>query len=152
MTIAQLRLAFALAPSCILLTMPLLISRRPILQQVRGHTLTCAPTDSQITVSCSISLPYRGSLSPFPRGTISLSVIQEYLALRGGPRRFTRDFTCPMLLGIEKSVEIFSTTGLSPSLVQDSAVSFNFHFIFWFLPTTPVYYAGLGWSLFARRY
>ena len=24
---------------------------------------------------------------PFPHGTISLSVIQEYLALRGGPRR-----------------------------------------------------------------
>ena len=37
--------------------------------------------------------------SPFPHGTVSLSVTQEYLALRGGPRRFTRDFTCPMLLG-----------------------------------------------------
>ena len=114
MTIAQLRLAFALAPSCILLTMPLLISRRPILQQVRGHTLTCAPTDSQITVSCSISLPYRGSLSPFPRGTISLSVIQEYLALRGGPRRFTRDFTCPMLLGNRKIEEIFGYETITP--------------------------------------
>jgi len=45
--------------------------------------------------------PLPGFFSPFPRGTISLSVIQEYLALRGGPRRFTRDFTCPMLLGIQ---------------------------------------------------
>ena len=51
-------------------------------------------------ISCSFSLPCGGSVSPFPHGTISLSVIQEYLALRGGPRGFTRDFTCPMLLGI----------------------------------------------------
>ena len=61
---------------------------------------SCSPTAWQLTVSCSISLPYRGSFSPFPHGTISLSVIQKYLALRGGPRWFTRDFTCPMLLGI----------------------------------------------------
>ena len=46
--------------------------------------------------------PLRGFFSPFPRGTISLSVTQEYLALRGGPRRFTRDSTCPMLLGIRQ--------------------------------------------------
>ena len=45
--------------------------------------------------------------SPFPHGTVSLSVTQEYLALRGGPRRFTRDFTCPMLLGIHS----FKLTG-----------------------------------------
>ncbi len=46
--------------------------------------------------------------SPFPRGTISLSVTQEYLALRGGPRRFTRDSTCPMLLGIKHFFSIFN--------------------------------------------
>jgi hypothetical protein len=45
--------------------------------------------------------PLPGFFSPFPRGTGSLSVTQEYLALRGGPRGFTRDFTCPMLLGIQ---------------------------------------------------
>ena len=45
--------------------------------------------------------PLPGFFSPFPRGTGSLSVTQEYLALRGGPRRFTRDFTCPGLLGIQ---------------------------------------------------
>jgi hypothetical protein len=32
------------------------------------------PTACKITVSCSISLPFRGSISPFPRGTCSLSV------------------------------------------------------------------------------
>jgi hypothetical protein len=45
--------------------------------------------------------PLPGFFSPFPRGTGSLSVTQEYLALRGGPRGFTRDFTCPVLLGIQ---------------------------------------------------
>jgi hypothetical protein len=45
--------------------------------------------------------PLPGFFSPFPHGTSALSVIQEYLALRGGPRRFTRGFTCPMLLGIQ---------------------------------------------------
>ena len=45
--------------------------------------------------------PLTGFFSPFPRGTGSLSVTQEYLALRDGPRRFTWDFSCPMLLGIQ---------------------------------------------------
>jgi hypothetical protein len=45
--------------------------------------------------------PQRGFFSPFLRSTISLSVTQEYLALRGGPRGFNRDFTCPGLLGIQ---------------------------------------------------
>ena len=45
--------------------------------------------------------PLPGFFSPFPRGTCSLSVTQEYLALRGGPRGFTRDFTCPVLLGMQ---------------------------------------------------
>ena len=39
------------------------------------------------------------SFSPFPRGTSSLSVTREYLALRDGPRRFPPDFTCPAVLG-----------------------------------------------------
>jgi hypothetical protein len=45
--------------------------------------------------------PLPGFFSPFPRGTGSLSVTQEYLALPGGPGGFTRDFSCPMLLGIQ---------------------------------------------------
>jgi hypothetical protein len=64
--------------------------------------------------------PLPGFFSPFPHGTSSLSVIQEYLALRGGPRRFTRGFTCPMLLGIQLDVIIFLVTGLSPFIVQNS--------------------------------
>ena len=44
--------------------------------------------------------PLPGFFSPFPRGTVALSVTQEYLALRGGPRRFTQNFTGSVLLGI----------------------------------------------------
>ncbi len=45
--------------------------------------------------------PLSGFFSPFPRGTRSLSVTGEYLALRGGPREFTRNFSCTVLLRIQ---------------------------------------------------
>ena len=44
--------------------------------------------------------PSPGHFSPFPHGTGSLSVTREYLGLGGGPPRFTRDFSGPVLLGI----------------------------------------------------
>jgi len=44
--------------------------------------------------------PYWGSFHLSLTVLSSLSVTQEYLALRGGPRRFTRDSTYLMLLGI----------------------------------------------------
>ena len=43
--------------------------------------------------------PSPGYFSPFPHGTSPLSVIREYSGLPGGPGRFTRDFTGPVLLG-----------------------------------------------------
>src|SRR6516162_7774551 len=43
--------------------------------------------------------PSPGCFSPFPHGTSSLSVTREYLGLAGGPARFTRDFSGPVLLG-----------------------------------------------------
>jgi hypothetical protein len=51
-------------------------------------------------VSGSISPPYSGYFSPFPHGTGSLSVSQEYLALPDGAGRFKRDFSGPALLRI----------------------------------------------------
>ena len=56
------------------------------------------PTACKCTASGTISLPSQGFFSPFPHGTGSLSVTREYLALRDGPRRFPRDFTCPAVL------------------------------------------------------
>ena len=77
---------------------PLPISRRLILQQARSQRFSRPPTACKFMVSCSFHSP-PGVLFTFPSRYFSLSVIQEYLALRGGPRGFTRDFTCPMLLG-----------------------------------------------------
>jgi hypothetical protein len=60
-----------------------------------GHS---PPTACRHTVSGTLSLPSQGFFSPFPHGTGSLSVAREYLALRDGPRSFSRDFTCPAIL------------------------------------------------------
>jgi hypothetical protein len=57
-----------------------------------------APAACTHTVSGSISLPSPGFFSPFPHGTGSLSVGQEYLALEDGPPMFRQGFTCPALL------------------------------------------------------
>ena len=57
-----------------------------------------ASTACTSTVSGSISLPSPGFFSPFPHGTGSLSVGQEYLALEDGPPMFRQGFTCLALL------------------------------------------------------
>ena len=59
-----------------------------------------ASTACRHTVSGSISLPCSGFFSPFPHGTRSLSVFEEYLALPDGSGGFRQDFTCPALLRI----------------------------------------------------
>ncbi len=57
-----------------------------------------ASTACTYTVSGSISLPSQGFFSPFPHGTGSLSVSQEYLALEDGPPIFRQHITCAALL------------------------------------------------------
>ena len=57
-----------------------------------------APTVCRHPVSGSLSLPALGCFSPFPHGTGSLSVTEEYLGLEGGPPMFRQGFTCPALL------------------------------------------------------
>ena len=100
---ALFRLAFATDSPLNGLTMLTKVTRRLIMQQARRH-LKKAPTACKHMVSCSISLPYSGFFSPFPHGTSSLSVSQEYLALPDGPGRFMQGFTCPALLRIPLSI------------------------------------------------
>ena len=59
-----------------------------------------APTFCKHAVSGSISLPSQGFFSPFPHGTGSLSVSQEYLALEDGPPIFRQNFSCSALLNM----------------------------------------------------
>ena len=93
------------------------VTRRLIMQKARRHQINLAPTACKRMVSGSISLPYSGFFSPFPHGTGSLSVSQEYLALPDGPGKFMQGFTCPALLRIPLSITVITYTGLSPSMV-----------------------------------
>ena len=95
--------------------------------------------------------PLPGFFSPFPHGTISLSVIQEYLALRGGPRRFTRGFTCPMLLGIQLVVQSFRYRIFTFYDVSFQRLHLTFQSIY-VVPQPYFIISSLGCSLFARRY
>ena len=113
--IALFRLAFATDPRQKRLSLPATVTRRLIMQKARRHPK--APTACKHMVSRSISLPYSGYFSPFPHGTSSLSVSQEYLALPDGPGRFTQGFPCPALLRILLSITVFTYTGLSPFIV-----------------------------------
>ena len=120
-TFALFRLAFATAPSLNELTLLATVTRRLIMQKARRH-LKKAPTACKLMVSGSISLPYSGFFSPFPHGTSSLLVSQEYLALPDGPGRFRQGFTCPALLRILLGISFVLYTGLSPSMVTLSRV------------------------------
>ena len=71
-----------------------------------------ASTACKHSISGSISLPSSGFFSPFPHGTSSLSVTQEYLGLEGGPPIFRQDFTCPALL--EDHIQALPIRGYHP--------------------------------------
>ena len=129
-SVALFGLAFAAAR--LRLTSPLRITSRLIMQKARGQAFLhpegsrhSPPTACRHTVSGTFSLPSQGFFSPFPHGTGSLSVAREYLALRDGPRGFTRDFTCPALLRNLSRASCMSPTGLSPSMA-DRSRSFDY--------------------------
>ena len=154
----SLRLAYRL-------TSPLRKTSRLIMQKARGQAVPGCPgqrppTACRHTVSGTISLPSQGCFSPFPHGTGSLSVANEYLALPDGPGGFPRDFSCPAVLRyLPSELESFSSTGLSPSVVP---LSRGVRLTIQLLtrrpygqtgPTTPESkLPGLGCSAFARRY
>ena len=96
-----------------------------------------APTVCRYPVSGAVSLPSSGCFSPFPHGTCSLSVAEEYLGLEGGPPMFRQDFTCPALL-------------------ESSVPTYPYGAITHYGPTFQSVLVGnaeaLAWSAFARHY
>src|SRR5437763_607605 len=96
--VAHFGLAFASPPAQNALGSPLTLTRRLIKQKARHHQLAPALTPCKHIISGTISLRSQRFFSPFPRGTCSLSVANEYLGLRRGRRRFIRSFTCIVLL------------------------------------------------------
>ena len=89
---------------------------------MKRHAVTPngAPTACRCTVSGTISLPCSGYFSPFPYGTGSLSVSDEYLALPDGTGRFTQDFSGPALLRIP--------------LTYNNLCIQDFHLLWFFIP------------------
>ena len=120
------------------------------MQKARRHLTT--PTACRHTVSGSLSPPSPGFVSPFPHGTRSLSVIEEYLALAGGPAGFPPGFTCPVVLGEPAHTQTAYLRGLPPLWqrvhnFQEARLCASCG------PATPRGNPlGLGSSEFARRY
>src|ERR671916_2269251 len=79
------------------------VTRRLILQKARHQATGKPATPSDCLWAHGFRYfftPLPGCFSPFPHGTSSLSVVEEYLALRGGPRGFRPGFPCPAVLRI----------------------------------------------------
>jgi hypothetical protein len=169
--VAIFTLAFAAAPLLKNLTLLHTVTRRSIIQKVRGHSaLTSMELPQLVGTWFQILLtPLPGFFSPFTRATGSLSVIREYLALGGGPPRFIPDSTWLVLLGCaNRKVSEFRLQGfhlVSPRLSK--RVRLSLHLVTSGIPcresmprpTTPIrqrlhpwHRIGLGSVPFARRY
>jgi hypothetical protein len=108
----------------------------PLLVSERFHVLFHSPTGVLFT------FPSRYYFAIGHLGVFSLTRWSSLIHTGFHVPHATRDLTYFKLL----------TTGLSPSLVQDSAASSNTFLHLICLPTTPIRRIGLGCSRFARRY
>ena len=98
-----------------------------------------------------------GCFSPFPHGTGSLSVRNEYLALRDGPRGFKQGFTCPALLRYPLRVPlvfVYAPVTLYGGLFHDLRLTTGLVTLLLRTLQPPHHRngTGLGLSEFARHY
>lgn len=98
------------------LTLPLRITRRTVLQKVRGRTRMVLPLLVNIEFQVLFHSP-PGVLFTFPSQYYTLSVTEEYLGLGGGPPGFPQGFSCLVVLWILLGFTWISSTGLSPSMM-----------------------------------
>ena len=96
---ALLRLGFPPAPDLRSLTLPASVTRRTVLQKVRGPSYIDVPQLVNTGFQVLFHSP-PGVLFTFPSQYYALSVTKEYLALRGGPRSFHQGSTCLDVLWI----------------------------------------------------
>ena len=130
--------------------MPVNVTRRTVLQKVRG-----SPCGVPQLVNTGFQVLFHsppGVLFTFPSQYYALSVTKEYLALRGGPRMFPQGFTCLVVLWILLHSLKFRVRDFHPlSLVFPGP----FHYlseIAYAVRTPKCTHFGLGSSAFARRY
>src|SRR5439155_3266031 len=106
-------------------------SRRSLLLLLfRISRSSWALTPCKHIISGTLSLRSQRFFSPFPRGTCSLSVANEYLGLRRGRLRFIRSFTCIVLLRKSLGVLWLSVTCISsfmPQLSRSLIYALHYH-------------------------
>ena len=98
-SIALLRLGFPSAPDFTSLTSPADVTRRTVLQKVRGSTSFVVPQLVNTGFQVLFHSP-PGVLFTVPSQYYALSVTKEYLALGGGPPDFPQGSTCLVVLWI----------------------------------------------------
>ena len=111
--LALLRLGFPSAPHLRCLTLPVSVTRRTVLQKVRGCTRMVLPQFVNTGFQVLFHSP-PGVLFTFPSQYYALSVTKEYLALRGGPRSFPQGFSCLVVLWILLCELPFRVRGFHP--------------------------------------
>ena len=110
---ALLRLGFPSAPHLWCLTSPASATRRTVLQKVRGCTHRVLPQLVNTGFQVLFHSP-PGVLFTFPSQYYTLSVTEEYSALRGGPRFFLQGFSCLVVLRILPCTIFFRLRGFHP--------------------------------------
>ena len=113
LTLALLRLGFPTAPHLKCLTLPVSATRRTVLQKVRGCTHRVLPQLVNTGFQVLFHSP-PGVLFTFPSQYYTLSVTEEYSALRGGPRFFLQGFSCLVVLRILPCIIFFRLRGFHP--------------------------------------
>ena len=111
--IALFRLGFPSAPDLKSLTSPASVTRRTVLQKVRGSSYKEVPQLVNTGFQVLFHSP-PGVLFTFPSQYYALSVTKEYLALRGGPRSFHQGFSCLDVLWIPPCQLVFRLRGFHP--------------------------------------
>ena len=113
LTLALLRLGFPTAPHLKCLTLPVSVTRRTVLQKVRGCTHKVLPQLVDTGFQVLFHSP-PGVLFTFPSQYYALSVTKEYLALGGGPPDFPQGFSCLVVLWILPCSLAFRVRGFHP--------------------------------------
>ena len=125
---ALLRLGFPSAPRLERLTLPASVTRRTVLQKVRGCAYKALPQLVNTGFQVLFHSP-PGVLFTFPSQYYALSVTEEYLALGGGPPDFPQGSTCLVVLWILPSWSGFRLRGFHPLWP-----GFPFRFLYPLLP------------------
>ena len=112
-SLALLRLGFPSAPHLQCLTLPATVTRRTVLQKVRGRAINALPQFVNTGFQVLFHSP-PGVLFTFPSQYSALSVTEEYLALGGGPPDFPQGSSCLVVLWVPLAPFRFRLRGFHP--------------------------------------